>query len=64
MTDTDFPRVEINVKCAGDEAQLIAYLEQEVIPKLKGGVTRGYAAWYEGWVANLIGNHSEERNSA
>jgi hypothetical protein len=55
--------IELEVKCDGDEKQLIEYLKTEVIPRLEGGVTSGYETWYKSWVANLQGDHSEEGNN-
>ena len=56
----NFPRITIEIKCDGDEAQLIAYIKNEVIPRLEGGFTSGYETWYKGWTANLQGNHSDK----
>jgi len=58
--EKDFPRITLEVKCDGDEMELIKYLKNEIIPRLNGGFTSGYETWYKGWVANLQGNHSEE----
>ena len=55
--------IKLEVKCDGDEKQLIEYLNNEIIPRLKGGVTSGYETWYKGWIADLQGNHSEEEEN-
>ena len=52
--------IKLEVKCEGDEKQMIEYLRTKVIPQLEGGFTSGYETWYKGWVADLQGNHSEE----
>lgn len=52
--------IKLEVKCDGDEKQMIEYLKSEVIPRLEGGITSGYVTWYKGWVADLQGDHSEE----
>jgi hypothetical protein len=45
--------IKLEVKCEGNEKQMIEYLKTEVIPQLESGITRGYEAWYKGWVADL-----------
>jgi len=57
--NTEMPTIKIEVKCDGNEKELIEYLKNEVIPRLEGGFTSGYETWYKGWVADLQGNHSE-----
>ena len=55
--------IKLEVKCEGDEEEMINYLKTEVIPRLEGGFTSGYETWYRGWVADLLGDHSEEGES-
>ena len=57
MSLDDFTRITLEVKCDGDESNLIQYLIEEVIPRLEGGITSGYETWYKGWTAHLQGNH-------
>jgi len=45
--------IKLEVKCEGDEEEMINYLKTEVIPRLEGGFTSGYETWYRGWVADL-----------
>ena len=52
--------IKLEVKCEGDEKEMIDYLKTEVIPRLEGGFTSGYETWYKGWTADLQGDHSEE----
>jgi hypothetical protein len=52
--------IKLEVRCEGDEKEMIDYLKTEVIPRLEGGITSGYETWYKGWVADLQGDHSEE----
>ena len=56
----NMPTIKLEVKCNGNEKELIKYLKNEVIPRLNGGITSGYKTWYKNWVADLQGNHSEE----
>lgn len=53
------PTIKLEIKCNGNEKELIEYLKNEVIPRLNNGVTSGYETWYKNWVADLQGNHSE-----
>jgi hypothetical protein len=45
--------IKLEVKCEGDEEEMINYLKTEVIPRLEGGFTSGYETWYRGWVSDL-----------
>jgi len=52
--------IKLEIKCEGNEKQMIEYLKTEVIPQLEGGITRGYETWYKGWVADLQEREGED----
>ena len=51
--------IKLEVKCEGDEKQMIEYLKNEIMPKLEDGFTSGYDTRWNWWTADLQRNHSE-----